>query len=61
MLGGGTKGGDKFKKRTKASGAKISQQEERALAFYSGDAGQKGVSFILASAILKVGVWGDGR
>lgn len=60
--GGGAERGDKFKKRTKALGAKISRQDERALAFYSGDAGQKGVKLYLSGRHLESGgVWGDGR
>lgn len=55
MGGWGAKGGDKFKKRTKALGAKISRQDERALAFYSGDAGQKGVKLYLSGRHLESG------
>lgn len=53
--GGGAKRGDKFKKRTKALGAKISRQDERALAFYAGDAGQKGVKLYLSGRHLESG------
>lgn len=53
--GGGAKRADKFKKRTKALGAKISRQDERALAFYSGDAGQKGVKLYLSGRHLESG------